>query len=64
MLDLDEASSRWARVREMMRARDLDVLIAIDVSRDEILLGHQRWLTGYVPIGGPVAVLLFRGSTR
>jgi len=60
MLDLDEAGSRWARARAMMRARDLDVLIAIDVSRDEILLGHQRWLTGYVPIGGPAAVLLFR----
>ena len=35
-------------------------MLAIDFSRDEILLGNQRWLTGYIPIGGPAAALLHR----
>ncbi len=47
----------------MMETRDLDLLVAIDLSRDEVLLGHQRWLTGYIPIGGPAAVLLGRDGS-
>ncbi len=62
MLDLDEATTRWARVRKMMETFDVDLLIAVDLSRDEILLGHQRWLTGYVPIGGPAAALIGRAG--
>ena len=45
-----------------MAEHDLDALLAIDLSRDEILLGNQRWLTGYIPIGGPAAALLHRGG--
>ena len=60
MFDIDTASRRWARVRAMMERLDLDLLLAIDVSRDEILLGQQRWLTGYIAIGGPAAALIRR----
>jgi Xaa-Pro aminopeptidase len=60
MFDLAEAAARWQRVRDMMEIQDLDLLLAIDLSRDEILQGHQRWLTGYIPVGGPAAVLLRR----
>ena len=63
MLDLTEATDRWARARKVMAARDLDVLVAVDLTRDEVLLGHQRWLTGYIPIGGPAAVLLARDGS-
>ena len=55
MFDLAEAATRWARVRRMMTEHDLDLVVAVDLSRDEVLLGHQRWLTGYIPIGGPAA---------
>ena len=41
-----------------MTEHELDVLMAIDWSRDEILSGTQRWLTGYSPVGGPAAALL------
>ncbi len=60
MFDLAEATARWARVRKMMSDHDLDIVLAIDLSRDEILLGNQRWLTGFIPIGGPAAALLHR----
>ncbi|HLG87166.1 MAG TPA: aminopeptidase P family N-terminal domain-containing protein, partial [Alphaproteobacteria bacterium] len=60
MFDLEEATARWARVRQMMKDQDLDAVLAIDWSRDEILMGHQRWLTGFIPIGGPAAALLLR----
>ncbi len=60
MLDLEETGTRLARVRDVMAALDLDLLLAVDLSRDEILRGHQRWLTGYIPIGGPAAALLGR----
>jgi Xaa-Pro aminopeptidase len=60
MFDLTEATQRWARTRRMMAEQNLDALLAIDLSRDEILLANQRWLTGYIPIGGPAAVLLHR----
>lgn len=59
MLDLTDLSVRWQRVAAMMAARDLDVVIAIDTSRDEILLSSQRWLTGFTPLGGPAAALVF-----
>jgi Xaa-Pro dipeptidase len=60
MFDLAEATTRWARVGRLMAEHDLDALLAIDLSRDEILLGNQRWLTGYIPIGGPAAALVHR----
>ena len=60
MFDLREATARWARVRQLMDEHDLDALLAVDLSRDEILLGNQRWLTGYIPIGGPAAALVHR----
>lgn len=60
MIDVEEATGRWERVRRLMVARDIDVLLSIDLSRDEILLGNQRWLTGYSPVGGPAAALLHR----
>ena len=63
MFDLTEAEGRWARARQLMAELDLDVLVAIDLSRDEILQGHQRWLTGYIPVGGPAAVLLGRDGS-
>ena len=63
MLDLAEASSRWQRVQRLMLEHDLDCLVAIDLSRDEVLLGHQRWLTGYIPIGGPAAALIHRDGS-
>ena len=63
MFELAEATARWARVREMMAEADVDLLVAVDLTRDEILLGHQRWLTGYIPIGGPAAVLLGRDGS-
>ena len=63
MFDLAEATARWGRVRRMMADADIDLLIAVDLTRDEILLGHQRWLTGYIPIGGPAAVLLGRDGS-
>ena len=63
MLDLDEATTRWARVRKVLETFDVDLLIAVDLSRDEILSGHQRWLTGYVPVGGPAAALLGRAGS-
>ena len=63
MLDLAEASLRWERVVGMMAALDLDVLIAIDSSRDEIQQGHQRWITGYNPVGGPAAALIDRDGS-
>ena len=44
----------------MMTEQNLDALVAIDFSRDEILLGSQRWLTGYIPVGGPAAAILHR----
>jgi Xaa-Pro aminopeptidase len=60
MFDLAEATSRWARVTQLMADHDLDALLAVDLSRDEILLANQRWLTGYIPIGGPAAALIHR----
>lgn len=63
MLDLAEASSRWQRVQRLLLEHDLDCLVAIDLSRDEVLLGHQRWLTGYIPIGGPAAALIHRDGS-
>lgn len=60
MIDLQEATGRWERVRRLMADQDLDAVVAIDLSRDEILQGHQRWLTGYTPVGGPAAALLHR----
>ena len=60
MLDLGDLSSRAARASQLMNELDLDVLIAIDWSRDEILFSHQRWLTGFTPLGGPAAALVFR----
>ena len=60
MFNVSEAASRWSSIGGMMRQLDLDVLVAIDLSRDEILLGHQRWITGYIPIGGPAAALVDR----
>lgn len=57
-----EATSRWTRVREMMDAYDLDILVAVDASRDEILQANGRWLTGYIPIGGPAATIIARGG--
>jgi Xaa-Pro aminopeptidase len=60
MFSFDEARARWGRVCTMMAENDVDALIAIDLSRDEILFGHQRWLTGYIPVGGPAAALLHR----
>lgn len=60
MIDLEEATRRWERVRVVMADRSLDAVLAIDLSRDEILLGQQRWLTGYTAIGGPAAALLHR----
>jgi Xaa-Pro aminopeptidase len=60
MFDLKEAQARWARVGRLMVEHELDALLAVDLSRDEILLGNQRWLTGYVPIGGPAAALVHR----
>ena len=62
MFDVAEATARWARVRDMMELHDLDLVLAIDLSRDEILQGHQRWLTGYIAMGGPAAALLHRGG--
>ncbi|MFB6549436.1 M24 family metallopeptidase [Streptomyces sp. NPDC056405] len=59
-MDREEAVFRWARVRRLMEEHDLDALVAIDYSRDEILSGTQRWLTGYIPIGGPAAALFCR----
>ena len=58
MFNASEASARWARVRAMMATRELDAVLAVDLSRDEILRGNSRWLTGYIPIGGPAAALL------
>ena len=63
MFELAEATARWRRVGEMMAAADLDLLVAVDLTRDEILLGHQRWLTGYIPIGGPAAALIGRDGS-
>ena len=63
MFELAEATARWRRIREMMLEADVDLLVAVDLTRDEILLGHQRWLTGYIPIGGPAAVLLGRDGS-
>lgn len=60
MIDREEATGRWERVRGVMADRDLDAVLAIDLSRDEILLGQQRWLTGYAAVGGPAAALLHR----
>lgn len=60
MFDSSEAAARWSRVRQMMTRHELDVVLAIDTSRDEILRGNGRWLTGYIPIGGPAAALLHR----
>lgn len=63
MLDLEEATARSARVRRLMADLDLDLLLAVDLSRDEILRGNQRWLTGYIPIGGPAAALVGRDGS-
>lgn len=60
MFDLTEATARWERVTQLIAEHDLDALLAVDLSRDEILLGNQRWLTGYIPIGGPAAALIHR----
>ena len=64
MIDLQETAARRARVTQLMDQHDLDVLVVIDLSRDEVMGGHQRWLTGFVPFGSPAAALLYRdGST-
>jgi Xaa-Pro aminopeptidase len=63
VLSLDEVTGRWESVRRMMDDIDLDLLVAVDSTRDEIMLGHQRWLTGYIPIGGPAAVLIGRNGS-
>ncbi len=60
MLGLKDLASRHARVRAMMERQDLDAVIAIDASRDEILLSWQRWLTGFTPLGGPAAAVVYR----
>lgn len=60
MITREEAEARWEQVRCMMARLDLDAVVAIDLSRDEILLGNQRWLTGYIAVGGPAAVVLYR----
>lgn len=57
---LEELSARWARSRALMVAHDLDLIVALDLSRDEVMLSYQRWLTGYTPIGMPAAVLVPR----
>ena len=62
MFDPAEAATRWARVRRVLDDANLDGLLAIDWSRDEILSGTQRWLTGYIPAGGPAAVLMMRSG--
>ncbi len=62
MFDISAAAARWARIRETMARLDLDLLIAVDLSRDEILTGSQRWITGYIPVGGPAAALVHRGG--
>lgn len=60
MLDSADLSERLRRVRAMLEERDLDAVIAVDLSHDEILLGNQRWLTGFAPIGQPAAAIVFR----
>ena len=52
MFDLPAASVRWERVREMMDRLDLDLLLAIDLSRDEILLRHPALADGLHSHGG------------
>ncbi len=63
MLNSADATDRWTRVQRMMAELDLDLLVAVDLTRDEIMLGHQRWLTGFIPIGGPAAVLFGRDGS-
>ncbi len=60
MFSAMEAAARWARVRKMMSDHDLDTVLALDCSPDEILHGNQRWLSGFIARGGPAAVLLHR----
>ena len=59
-LDSSEATTRWHRVRGLIKELDLDLLVAVDASRDEILQSNARWLTGYIPIGGPAAAIVTR----
>jgi Xaa-Pro aminopeptidase len=55
-----ELTSRWKRVRHVMEEQDIDLVVALDLSRDEVLLSTQRWLTHFVPIGFPVSVVIAR----
>ena len=57
-----ELLARWERVRRLMAEQDIDCIVALDLSRDDVMLSSQRWLTGYVPIGMPCAGLLTRGG--
>ena len=63
MINLAEATTRWQRIRELMERDNLDVVIAVDSSRDEIQQGHARWLTGYIAVGGPAAAIISRDGS-
>jgi Xaa-Pro aminopeptidase len=62
--DVKELRSRWLRVRKVMKERDLDAVIAVGLSRDEILSGQQRWMTGFIARGGPAAVILTKDGVE
>src|SRR5579863_7314410 len=57
MLSTGERDRRWAEVRRLMDENDLDVLVAHGNAGD--VPADQRYVSGYRPIFGDVAVLLF-----
>jgi Xaa-Pro aminopeptidase len=55
----EEYPIRWARVREMMRQENLDLLVAYADDRAVFGAAHARWLANFPVHFEPVCVLLF-----
>jgi Xaa-Pro aminopeptidase len=56
----EEYPVRWARVQQMMRQEDLDLLVAYADDRAVFGAAHARWLANFPVHFEPVCVLLFR----
>lgn len=55
-----ETIARVEQLRAIMDEFDLDLLVAADWSRDEIMAATVRWVSGYIAVGGPAAILIPR----
>lgn len=59
-IPIEEYPIRWARVQQMMRLENLDLLVAYADDRAVFGAAHARWLANFPVHFEPVCVLLFR----